>query len=503
MSIQFKRSGTTNEVPDIADILPGEIAINLADKKLYTSDNNDIINIGFSIEEAQEVFLSKTGGTVFGLLHYGADELITQGNELVHKSYVDGAINTAIDGVETIILNENRWLSKTNPQPIGNITVTSTPTSSNHVIRLAEIANMVRNNSNQTINGRLTINDGVSAGHAVTKRQLDGVNAAAVLKQGGDQSINGTFGILPPRSNNHATTKFYVDDAIQTAVDNIDTTVDLSGYYTKTQSDARFLTTRNIPASGNSPTIIVGASELFNGFHWTGGNSYRMDDNNNGAHIFRVANSTKLTLTSSGAVVGGSLAVSSDLTCDGIIRANTFRADSGTTITMGVSNGTNNLQGTTKVDDIQLSNTSELKMGTTTPGYFKWGNNYTTVHYGNLNVTSTGTAPGNIIANGDVIANLAGTSDKYIKKDIKQIENALDKVDELQGVLYTHKGNGKRKTGLIAQDVEKVLPEAVGDSYSEEFEKDIKHVYYGEMAGLLVEAIKELRSEIEEIKKKL
>jgi hypothetical protein len=81
-------------------------------------------------------------------------------------------------------------------------------------------------------------------------------------------------------------------------------------------------------------------------------------------------------------------------------------------------------------------------------------------------------------------------SDKRIKKDISKIENALDKICKLEGILYTNTINNNRETGLIAQEVEKVLPEAV-------IEKDNKlHISYGNMIGIMVEAIKELREEI-------
>jgi hypothetical protein len=94
-------------------------------------------------------------------------------------------------------------------------------------------------------------------------------------------------------------------------------------------------------------------------------------------------------------------------------------------------------------------------------------------------------------------------SDLRLKKDIKNIENALDKLCSLNGVTYNliddkDIDNSKRQTGLIAQEVEKVLPEAVIVN------KDgLYNLAYGNMAGLIVEAIKELKKEIDIIKKKV
>jgi hypothetical protein len=55
---------------------------------------------------------------------------------------------------------------------------------------------------------------------------------------------------------------------------------------------------------------------------------------------------------------------------------------------------------------------------------------------------------------------------------------------------------GKRKTGVIAQEVERVLPEVV----STDPEDGIKSVAYGNVVGLLIEAIKELKEEVDQLK---
>ena len=67
MSIQFKRSSAINQPPEPAHLAPGELAINLADKKLYTkNENNQIINIGFDMAYANSTFLKLTGGSLSG-----------------------------------------------------------------------------------------------------------------------------------------------------------------------------------------------------------------------------------------------------------------------------------------------------------------------------------------------------------------------------------------------------------------------------------------------------
>jgi hypothetical protein len=88
-------------------------------------------------------------------------------------------------------------------------------------------------------------------------------------------------------------------------------------------------------------------------------------------------------------------------------------------------------------------------------------------------------------------------SDVCLKKDIDTIDNALEKVKSLRGVFFNRKDNNvDRQTGVIAQEVEKVLPEVVRETKDE---KKIKSVAYGNMVGVLIEAIKELNAKVEEL----
>jgi hypothetical protein len=92
---------------------------------------------------------------------------------------------------------------------------------------------------------------------------------------------------------------------------------------------------------------------------------------------------------------------------------------------------------------------------------------------------------------GDIYAtgNITGYSDRRAKSDIEKIENALEKIEQLNGYTFTMKG--KRYTGLIAQEILPILPEAVTGS-----EETNYAVAYGNMMGLIVEAIKELKQKI-------
>ncbi len=89
------------------------------------------------------------------------------------------------------------------------------------------------------------------------------------------------------------------------------------------------------------------------------------------------------------------------------------------------------------------------------------------------------------------------TSDERLKKNVKPIINALEDVAQLEGVSFDWKDSGTRCHGFIAQQVEPILPDLVNTDE----ETGMKSVNYIGMIGHLVEAIKELKAEIEELKR--
>ena len=88
---------------------------------------------------------------------------------------------------------------------------------------------------------------------------------------------------------------------------------------------------------------------------------------------------------------------------------------------------------------------------------------------------------------------LNSTSDINLKENIHTIENAIETVNSLRGVSFDWKENGKSSYGVIAQELEEVLPELVKQG-------EIKSVNYNGIIGVLIEAIKELKKEIEDLK---
>ena len=112
---------------------------------------------------------------------------------------------------------------------------------------------------------------------------------------------------------------------------------------------------------------------------------------------------------------------------------------------------------------------------------------------------------GDLHVDGNVTAYSTTVSDRNLKTDIKNIDNALEKVNKLNGCTFTYTSDGKESAGLIAQDVEEVLPSAVTTSklvFHGEEGKEYKVLQYDQTIGLLVEAVKELSAKVEQLENK-
>ena len=126
-----------------------------------------------------------------------------------------------------------------------------------------------------------------------------------------------------------------------------------------------------------------------------------------------------------------------------------------------------------------------------------------------VSTTSSGAVVGEIRASNEITAYYA--SDVRLKDNIKPIENALEKLRKLQGVTFDWKDSvietrggddgyyvRKKDTGIIAQEVEQVLPEVVAQR-----EDGFKAVRYEKLAGLIIQAINELADEVDRLKNKI
>ena len=104
---------------------------------------------------------------------------------------------------------------------------------------------------------------------------------------------------------------------------------------------------------------------------------------------------------------------------------------------------------------------------------------------------------GDLHVDGNVVAYSTTTSDERLKKDIVKIDNAMDKVMQLNGYTFEYIHDGKKSGGIIAQEVEKVMPSAVSEMklpLKSDDDQEYKVVQYDQLHGLLIEAIKELKA---------
>ena len=115
----------------------------------------------------------------------------------------------------------------------------------------------------------------------------------------------------------------------------------------------------------------------------------------------------------------------------------------------------------------------------------------------NALIASTGTFNGAITSTGNITA-YYNSSDLALKDNIEVIPNALEKVMSLDGINWTYKNDGRKMTGLIAQQLQKVLPNAVYEANVMDEDGHLA-IRYGNVVGLLVESIKELSEKVKKL----
>ena len=216
--------------------------------------------------------------------------------------------------------------------------------------------------------------------------------------------------------------------------------------------------------------------------------------NSSGHLILKDGTTTFLTANGNDATFADTLAVTGVLTADAGVNIDNITID-GTEIDLSSGDLTIDVAGDIILD--ADDGTVFLKDGGTTFGslqnsstnlQLKSGSSNTiAATFSGANVTFAGTlASGAITSSGDVTA----FSDMRLKSDIRTIDNALNRVCDLRGVFFTK--DNEAGTGVIAQEVENILPEVVHSGV-------YKSVAYGNMVGVLIEAIKELRSQVKSL----
>lgn len=184
---------------------------------------------------------------------------------------------------------------------------------------------------------------------------------------------------------------------------------------------------------------------------------------------YAAASHTHSYLPTSGGTVVGNLTLSTGVFAighSGGAGSGAYLYDNGTSFGLAKTSG---VAFTINVSNGNLSTNGSISAGTGL-----------TVTTGDLTVSS-----GSITASGNITA----YSDQRLKTDISTLKNALNKVSQLRGVSYTKAG--KPEIGVIAQEIELVVPEVVEEV------GEYKAVAYGNLVALLIEAIKELDRKVD------
>ena len=207
------------------------------------------------------------------------------------------------------------------------------------------------------------------------------------------------------------------------------------------------------------------------------------------------------------------LTVAGDILVSGIITASAFSGDasiaqlnvSGIT-TLGVTSATNltsqqlNVSGITTLGVTSVTNLTAQQLnvsGITTLGVTST-TNLTSQQLNVSGITTLGILTvGNIYSSGIITAtDFNSASDINLKENIQRIDNPIDKIIKIDGVRFDWKSDNKPSMGVIAQNIEEVLPELVNGEES-------KTVNYNGIIGLLIECVKTQQEQIDELNKRL
>jgi len=205
----------------------------------------------------------------------------------------------------------------------------------------------------------------------------------------------------------------------------------------------------------------------------------------NGAVTLHHDNSAKIATSATGVTVTGNIAnASGDMTLD-VAGDLTLDADGGNILIK---------DGGTTIADIGCSGNLVLETKVSNNDFVVKGNDGgSTITALTIDMSAAGAAT----FNNDITA----FSDRRLKTDITNIENALPKVMRMQGVYYKRNDveDAREQVGVIAQDMETIVPEVV---LTADDKMQTKSVDYGKLCAVLIESIKELKAEIDELKKK-
>lgn len=335
------------------------------------------------------------------------------------------------------------------------------------------IGTIVANGS--TINvGTTTINSTIYSGTANNANNLGGLGAASYVNTATIADYQTTAGLSANVATLTSNNSLYLGGAAAAVYVNTSAGFTIAGIHAHTANVWVGNTGSNVQVSNTTVLISAGNTATINASSMAAGNS-TANVVANGAGVFingaeKYVNATNLsTGTLSDARLGGSVVLTyNPFTITGVY---TFSAN------VVVSNAT---------PRVTMTETD-------------WGTRWIYMDGGQLgflksdgNWAAYTDNSGNLVAAGNVTA----YSDVRLKVNIGTIQGAIDKVKRLRGVDFTWKESGAKGIGVVAQEVQDVLPEVVMEGAD-----GTLSVAYGNMVGLLIEAVKELTARVEQLER--
>jgi len=253
---------------------------------------------------------------------------------------------------------------------------------------------------------------------------------------------------------------------------------------------------RNETADGGGLTLLAG-SDVDKSFAWQASNSSwnsSEDLNLASGKVLRINGVEVLSATQVlGLQVGGSGS-------GGIVTEDATQTLTNKTLSGGILTGTLSAGGSAGSSGYYLESTGSgvqwSQLSVDASAITNGTSNITAANGGDISVTTAGSlcatfnTSNNLIVTGTVTAQ----SSIALKDNVETITDALAKVMNLRGVEFDYKANGKHQIGVVAEEVEQVVPCVIDET------NGIKSVAYQNLVAVLIEAVKDLKNEIDELR---
>ena len=402
--------------------------------------------------------------------------------------YTDARVKTKLNA-ETVISGSSQVnLASVTGNSTSNVTEGSNLYYTDARVKTKLNAENVISGSSQVVLSTTNVSEGTNL-YYTDARVKTKLNAEAVVS--GSSQILTLVSIDEDTMTSNSDTKLptqqsvkaYVDSKVSALVDSAPGALDtLNELAAALGDDANFSTTvtNSIATKANSSVTITAGNGL------TGGGD----------------------LTASRTIAVGGTTDRISVSADAVDIASTYVGQSSITtlgtITTGTWNGSVIASAYLDADTAHLTTTQTFSGAKTFSAAVNISDSTasTTKTSGALIVTGGVGVSGDVNVGGDVVA--YASSDERLKDNIELISNPIEKVQSLKGVTWSWNDLASEtqkltpSVGVIAQDVEKVLPQLVHDR-----DNGFKGVDYAKLTGLLIEAIKEQQKQIEELKSKL